>query len=428
MGAASAASDAIVGTGLAVVTVGIVFALLLAIGFAVLVRRGRAARRKPASTAGDIAVRADIALVRLDDLIAGSADELSFAEAQFGEERSADLAEALRSARTSLTAAFGLKQQLDDAVPDSATQIREGNARILMLCETATERLVAEREVFDGLRSLERSAPDQLGVVRQALQDAASRVASASEGVRSMRARFAATAVESISSAPAEAARMLDSAGASLDDAERAVAADRFASADLEAATENVRRAGRLLDEVERREEALAASSAALDELVRSTRDSLGTARAVRDDPPDPSTGTAVGDAIAYVERALAAALPDGALVDPDAARSRIDAAADALDSALAGARNQEQRLRHAAEARSGALLTARSQLETTRAYIAGGHGSAGAEARTRLAEAERLLVIAEAEADPIIALDTARSSATYSRDADALARYDQLH
>ncbi len=42
---------------------------------------------------------------------------------------------------------------------------------------------------------------------------------------------------------------------------------------------------------------------------------------------------------------------------------------------------------------------------------------------RTNLHSA--LLTLAEAEADPVLALDTARSPATYSRDADALARYD---
>ena len=72
-----------------------------------------------------------------------------------------------------------------------------------------------------------------------------------------------------------------------------------------------------------------------------------------------------------------------------------------------------------------GALVAARSQLAVTRDFISARRGSVGAEARTRLAEAERLLTLAEAEADPLLALDTARSSASYSRDADALARYD---
>ena len=84
---------------------------------------------------------------------------------------------------------------------------------------------------------------------------------------------------------------------------------------------------------------------------------------------------------------------------------------------------------RHAAAkaATDAALLTARSQISTTADFIDSRRGGVGADARTRLAEAQRLLTIAEAEADPVTALDTARSSATYSRDADALARYDVM-
>ena len=75
----------------------------------------------------------------------------------------------------------------------------------------------------------------------------------------------------------------------------------------------------------------------------------------------------------------------------------------------------------------TGALVAARSQIATTADFIDTRRGGIGPEARTRLAEAPRLLVVAEAESDPVTALDTARASATYSRDADALARYDVM-
>jgi hypothetical protein len=46
--------------------------------------------------------------------------------------------------------------------------------------------------------------------------------------------------------------------------------------------------------------------------------------------------------------------------------------------------------------------------------------------ARTRLAEAERQLMLAQAAADsdPVEALDAVRRAVTHARDADALARY----
>jgi hypothetical protein len=110
---------------------------------------------------------------------------------------------------------------------------------------------------------------------------------------------------------------------------------------------------------------------------------------------------------------------------DPAASITRIETTVVGLDAALARARNHAQPLEHASAALAGVLVSARSQIEATEQYIAARRGSVGADARTRLAEAQRLLVVAEAQADPVEALDTARSSATYSRDADALARYD---
>ena len=92
------------------------------------------------------------------------------------------------------------------------------------------------------------------------------------------------------------------------------------------------------------------------------------------------------------------------------------------LDTALAGARNQQQRLEHARTALVGALVAARSQIGVTKTFMAGGRPDVGA--RTRLAEAERQLMLAESESDPVEALDAARRAATNARDADALARY----
>ena len=58
---------------------------------------------------------------------------------------------------------------------------------------------------------------------------------------------------------------------------------------------------------------------------------------------------------------------------------------------------------------------------------ISAHRGRVGADARTRLAEAQRQLALAEAAAvdDPVEALDAARRASRIAQDADALARYD---
>ena len=88
----------------------------------------------------------------------------------------------------------------------------------------------------------------------------------------------------------------------------------------------------------------------------------------------------------------------------------------------VAAARNQQQRLEGARGALAGALLSARTQIAAARELI--GSRRSGVSARARLAEAERQLLLAENEADPVEALDAARRAQTHARDADALARY----
>ena len=476
--ASTTASDALVGAATtAVGTVGVVFAVAVAVGFGILARRGRRGRRSPVTggAADDLPQRANIALVRLDDDVAEMEDELGFAVAQFGEEKAARIAAALGHARRSLAASFALKQQLDDSVPDTAVQVREWNGRILMMCQVARESLSTERDAFDSLRDLERSAPADLARVRAEAGAVRARLPESSELLQRMSARHAPVAVASIAGNATAAARQVDAAEAAVARAEKALglsggAADGAGSPEsaeaagsasggsasggsasggsatggsatadsmsssaggsgapvsalVQEAERAVRQAARMLDDIEAHHVALEASASRLTGLVDRARVALDGARAVRDSPPDPDTGTAVLESMAAIERTLAGL--DAR--DPDAGISAIDAKLDALDTALAGARNQAQRLTHARDALAGALFTARNQIETTGSYIAGGRGQAGPQARTRLAEAERLLLLAEAEQDPIAALDLARSSATYSRDADALARYDLM-
>ena len=180
-------------------------------------------------------------------------------------------------------------------------------------------------------------------------------------------------------------------------------------------------RAVRLLDAVDSFSASLAEQSDRLASLTTQSQGDLAEARSARDAAPDPESGAAIGAAVSALESVL------GSLVsgEPAASLRLLENAVTELDSALATARNQTQRLEHASAALVGVLVRARSQIAATQDFIASRRGGVGADARTRLAEAQRLLEVAEAQSDPVAALDSARSSATYSRDADALARFD---
>ena len=146
-------------------------------------------------------------------------------------------------------------------------------------------------------------------------------------------------------------------------------------------------------------------------------------ARVARETAPDPESGARIVTAIAANERALDQTAPASESPhDPFEQLALLSDAAAELDTALATARNQQQRFEHARAAYQGTLVAARSQISVVRELV--GRSGASARARTRLAEAERQLMIAEAETDPVEALDAIRRSVTHARDADALARY----
>lgn len=411
-----------------VITVVVVFIAIVGIGFWLLaVRR----KHRPVRDALDsLQQQANILLVRVDDSIKAAEDELAFAIAQFGDVKSREFDTVLTAAKAQLGEAFSLQQKLDDAYQDTATQRRDWSKRIIHLCESARTALSAQESNFASLREREKNAPQDLEALLTAITALDARLTAGNETLESLNFRYEPRAIASVTDnverakqERAEAAGSAERARKALDDS---AAGDKDTSAAdlIDTASEHTYRAQKLLDAIDALRDDLVKTAEALAALRASTTQTLAQARSVREAPPDPDTGAAVGRAMQSVEAALAI---DTEARDPLATLETLRAANAELDASLAGARNQQQRLEGARTALVGALVGARSQLAATKNYIDNRRGGVGTTARTRLAEAERLLAVAEAEADPVAALDTARSSATYSRDADALARFDLL-
>jgi hypothetical protein len=439
----AASSDLVQAVTTALVTIVVLFAIVVIVGFTILRRRRRRetvtrATPAPRAAAGaqagdaDLATRANILLVRLDDAVTQADDDLGFAIAQFGEDRSRSFADALAAARRDLTESFRLKQRLDDSQPDTATQQREWNARIIHLCETSQKALADEAAAFDALRRRETDAPTELGAVRMLVVATSMRVPAAETALATLAARYSPAAIATVSGNVAEARELLTTAGQGAE-AANARLADPLAT-DIADRVQDARaaatRAVRVLDAVDALGATLAEQSDRLGRLAAQSRADLAEAKVARDAAPDPSSGARIGAAVTALESVLGEleGPADGSLpraFDPAASLSRLEGAVATLDGALATARNQSQRLEHASAALVGVLVSARSQIAATQDFIAARRGGVGADARTRLAEAQRLLEVAEAQSDPVAALDSARSSATYARDADALARFD---
>jgi len=407
------------------VTVTVIVVGLLVLGLVLLFRRRSGAQPSSATGLDSLETRANVLLVRTDQAISASDDELGFAEAQFGERATASFADAVAGGKEKLTAAFRLKQQLDDAIPESAQRRREWTLQIISLCEAAQAALDAQNRDFSALRTQEVNAPASIASLRTRITSVSTRLATVATTLQRLRDTFDASLSTPYDSALADAQTALDSARQSTDAAETGIspAGVNAVASHLADAEQHLHTAIELLDGVDGAALRLDEAKRGLDKLVAASTADLAEARAQRESAPDAETGGAIIDAIDEVERALASIRATGSL-NPALALDQLGAALASLDSALASARNQAQRLQHARVALAGALVSAKSQLDAVRELKARGR-SIGAQARTRIAEAERQLELAETEADPVEALDAARRAVTHARDADALARYD---
>jgi hypothetical protein len=400
-------------------TLAVAFAALTVTGVVLLARRARRTAKAPLPGRTD----AGVALVRADDAVRAAADDLAFALAQFGEDRTRDFARAIESARADLDKAFALQNRLDDAEPEGENRRKGWAKSIRALADRARETVQSEAARFADLRRSEASAPETLALIRTQLAAVEARIPAAQKVLAELRKTYVESAVAPVADNVDASSKAVAAARAAADEADSAIATTRVTAVSdaLETAQRRGREAATLLDAIEHRRDELASAVAEIATLAADQKAALDQARALRDAPPDPDSSASVNTAIAALESELAAIGGSGKR-DPVAELDRLVDADDALDVAVSAARNQQRRLDGARGALDGALVSARAQISSVEDYIGSRGGGAGS--RAKLAEAKRELVIAENESDPVAALDAARRAQNRARDADDLARY----
>jgi chromosome segregation ATPase len=400
-----------------------------ALAVVLAVRTLRSRQRKqgidPVSTRAALEQSAGVELVRADDLLRNAEDEVEFARAQFGDRAAADLAAVVSAARDQLREAFHLHQQLHDAVPDSDAQRRRWSQRIVELCSTISETIQAETAQLDSRRALERSAPEQLAELDRVIAETEERIAEAEATLDRLSESYAPNTYSRVESAPTAAAEFVAAARTTLEAARQRVAQSDSAAEVLETASTQLQSARHTLDSVSRTASGLDSANAELATVVAQTRRAVSEATAERDAAPIPESADEISRALDVVAATIALVTDRRQLPDPLTRLDELRDSVSRLDAALASARSSQQRIDNAREAMRGALFSARSHLDVARGFIEDNRGCVGADARTRLAEAERQLALAEAADDPVDALDTARRVSRLAQDADALARYD---
>lgn len=332
----------------------------------------------------DLAQRAQQALVATDERIRTTRDELEFASAELGETATKDLRDGLDAVATHMREAFELHQLNHDHIPDTPEELRTRNARIVQLCDWAEDVLDERTEVLRERIEKVRNAPRALEKVRADADRIAERLPAAEETIARLRERYSAEALQRVGANPAEGRQLIDFARHSADVAVRRRDAGRRdeAMVALETATEAVRRAQGILDAVDDFEiEAMRAQSTLAD-VVADSRSDIAEARSER------QTKELV-QAVSDLEQALASLSAPGTPTDPFTELSRVSDKNAALELARKRAARHIpsiEHVKHDIDAADRAISYARSLIESQRGRI-------GADARTRLAEAERVRI-----------------------------------
>ena len=336
----------------------------------------------------DLAKRAGSALVAADERIRVTTDELVFAEAELGPDSTSELRTSLIAVRQHLGEAFQLNQLNHDEIPDTAEELRTRNGRIVQLCEWAEDVLDDRLSALADKIARARRAPEIIAGVRADAERLRARVPHARETVERLAARYAPEALAQVEANPAQAEQLLGFAEHSAGVAERRRDAGQREQANLalEAATESVRRAATLLDAVETFEVEALRAEATLAAIVEDSRGDVAVALKEPHSPP-------VATAITELQTALASLPAAGVNTDPFTQLDRLREANAGLDAAIAAARERAARPIPPLEHVRHAIDDADRQLAVARNVIAGHRGWIGADARTRLAESERIRI-----------------------------------
>lgn len=367
--------------------------------------------------------RAASALVQVDDALRTSEQELGFAQAQFGIEATREFQQVLAQAKGQVTEAFRLRQILDDSTPDTEDTVRRTAIEILRICEQVAGALDAQTGKFDELRNLQARAPELLDSNETRAREIVARIAPARRTLEQLQASYPEPALASVRANPDQAEALLQEVHVAVERGRAALAeGDRPAAVNYARASENaLGQAVTLLDAVERADTDLAAAGQRLQAAIASISSDLDDVGRLA--PRSPDVFPRAEQARLAIEQAQAARSGG----DPLAALRTITEAEAALDEVLASYREQDEHRRRADALLNDLLGRVDSLVRATADFITTRRGAVGPDARTRLAEAARLLQVAgqQRAADPQAALATAQRAEQLAHEAQMLAQAD---
>lgn len=369
-------------------------------------------------------------VVKVDNAVRTSANELVLAVEEFGETQTAPFAAAVASARNTLAQAFNVRQKLDDTVPEPLPERRDLLTRVVVSAAKANRDLEAQTESFHQMRDLVLNAPERLDALTRQLVDVTARVEPSARKLTELNSEFAPSALVSV-------ARNVNAAKERLEFADKTISRGRELAAKPVAGE-----VGELVDCVRGAESALQQANTMLDAVdsaasdIRRAVSTLPSAiedvqRGVSQAAEQLAQGglaksTELSAARDAAVKAVTNAQSTGA-ADPLGAFTQLTQADADLDRLLADVTEEREAAERLQRSYEQALFTAQSRVRSVADYIDTRRGSIGPEARTRYNEAVRQLEAAQTKADTNIteAIAHANGASLLAAQAQQLANDD---
>jgi predicted nucleic acid-binding Zn-ribbon protein len=339
-------------------------------------------------------------VVDVDNAVRTSDNELSLAVEEFGPERTEPFTRAVNNAKATLAQAFTVRQQLDDAIPETPAQRRDLLTRVVVSAAQADRELDAQTDAFEKLRDLVINAPDKLDTLTQQMVDVTARIGPAQQKLADLHKEFDSAALASVSGNVTAAQERLkfadDNITQAREQAARPIAGKQAELVDTVRAAESaLGQARSLLDAVDSAESDIKRAAAMLPSAITDIQNGIAQADAQLKQGNVPHANELTG-ARAAAAKAVGAAQATGS-TDPLGAFTELTKADAELDRLLAGIAQEREAEERLARTYDQALFTAQSRVRAVSDYVDTRRGSIGPEARTRLAEAVRQLQAAQA-------------------------------
>lgn len=351
----------------------------------------------------DLERQAAEALVGMDNAVRSADEELAFAEAQFGRQRTESFREVLEQARAGAREAFSLRQQLDDDQPEPDGLRRSMLARIIELAGQARRTLDEHTQEFATLRSLQDRAPEFLAELGTRAEETRGRLPTADQEIRGLAARHPRAALVTVRAHLEQATHLVDSADGFITAGRQSLDRDDRASAvaAARAAEESIGQASALLDAISRADADLASAAEQISRGIASLTADLQDARRLA--PNEPVVAQAAERAREAIERAQSVRAGG----DPLRALADLDVAEHDLDTLLEPMREQEAHVTKMRENFAERTTRVGARLQSINQTIATRRGAVSSGARTRMSEALRLYDEAQAtgQSDPAAAM-----------------------